>query len=413
MAPPMAAVGGASAGAPSRPAEAVAGGAQASAASAAALSSRDDEARAQLMRRMKADWCGFGSAEHDRQTDAIMERAQAKHGMVGVEAFEEMKLAPGAQVLEEAVAQVRQRWVKALVQRGDPRAIAVAEFLGGADGDAPQARARLQALARTSSDPMVTALALQRPCEAGACNNIEASQWSRLEPANLQAWLKLLRDLKGSARQTQIGYALERMASEARYSRTYEREYKALLLSLPQTEAPGLANQAEMQLLIGTASAWAIAGFRPLTEVCRTGLADAATAHRCEAVADRLWEQDNLLDRAIALDLARRMIAARPEQKARWEPRAREYEAASSWQVAEVERAGQSVAQEEAPCAGQVEMRKIVQEMTARGEWDHLRAEMSTAGADDAVLSARWRQQKGRSALDPEKWPIAASAPTR
>ncbi|MBW8846139.1 MAG: hypothetical protein JF607_14330 [Burkholderiales bacterium] len=58
-------------------------------------------------------------------------------------------------------------------------------------------------------------------------------------------------------------------------------------------------------------------------------------------------------------------------------------------------------------------MRKIVQEMTAHGDWAHMRGEMRAAGADDAILSARWRQGNGRSALDPEQRPAAASPPAR
>lgn len=349
------------------------------------------------MQRMKADWCGFGAAEYGRQSEAILARVSAGNGMVGMEAIEQLKLTPGQEVVDEAIGEARRRWVQALTQRGDPRSLAVADFIGDVDDDAAQARARLQALARTSSDPMVTALALQRPCAAGTCRNIEASQWSRLEPANLQAWLTLLRDAKGGAQQSQAVYALERMAAEGRYSRTYEREFKAVLLSLPQTPTPGLASEAEMQLISGTAAAWAIAGFKPLTDACQGGA--AGSLQRCEAVLERLWEGDNLLDRAVALGLARRLVLpARPGQRARWEPRAREYEAVSSWRDPALEK----TALDRPACEGQAEMRKLLQGMTALGEWGHWRAEMLAAGADDAALSAQWRRERGRSALDPD-----------
>lgn len=403
--PPLAAASGTSAATLAKPAEAAVGGVKAAAAQAGALGSRDDAARALLMQRMVADWCGFGAAENERQSEAVMQRAQDKHGSVGAEAIEEMQTTPGAQVLKEAAAQVRQRWVKALMQRGDPRSAAVAELLGGADGDALEARARLQALARTSSDPMVTALALQRPCDVGACANIETSQWSRLEPANLQAWLTLLRDPKGGARQTLVGYVLERAASEARYSRTYEREFKTMLLSLPQTEAPGLANEAEMQLVLGTAAAWSIAGIRPLMEACRSGMRDAASAHHCVTVADVMWDQDGLLDRMMALSLARRLVAAMPEQKLRWEPRATQNEAVWYWLGAAAERAEKSPPPGHSPCDAQAEQRTAMRAEMALGEWGHARAQMREGKADDAALSADWRRGRGRGMLDPEATP--------
>jgi hypothetical protein len=357
--------------------------------------------RAALIQRMKADWCGFGAAERDRQTNAVLERAQATKGLVGTEALEEARQTAGGEVMEEAMDQVRRRWVKALVQRGDPRSLAVAAFLGGLDEDPASARARLQALARTTSDPMVTALALQRPCEAGGCRNAEASQWSRLEPANLQAWLALLRDAKGGARSTQAAYALERMAAEGRYSRSYEREFRAVLLSLPQTGVPGLMDEAELALITSTAAGWAIAGYKPLSDACQAGVAGGLS--RCEAVLDRLWEADNELDRSVALGLVRRLVLpAHPKQRMRWEPRAREYEAVSSWSSEAWLRSLESQPPGQSPCVAMAEMRKLVRGLTDLGEWGHWRAEMRAARADEAALSAQFRRDRGRGALDPE-----------
>ncbi|RZJ09920.1 MAG: hypothetical protein EOP39_10140 [Rubrivivax sp.] len=65
-----------------------------------------DESEA-LMRRMKADWCGFGVAEHQRESEEIMAEAQARQGTVGMEAIGEMKQTPGARVMENAVEEAR------------------------------------------------------------------------------------------------------------------------------------------------------------------------------------------------------------------------------------------------------------------------------------------------------------------
>ncbi|HEY8876878.1 MAG TPA: hypothetical protein VIN03_04885 [Roseateles sp.] len=350
---------------------------------------------------MKADWCGFGAAQLQREADTALADAQARKDGLGTDTGVEQGRAPGVEVMNEATEQVRRRWVKALVQRRDPRSLAVAEFLGGLDEEPMLARARLQALASTTSDPMVTVLALQRPCDPGLCRNIEASQWSRLEPANLQAWLALLRDANGGARAAQSGYALERMAAEGRYSRNYQRELQAILLSLPQTSTPGLANEAELQFISGAAAAWTIVSHRPLAEACQAAV--PGTLARCDAVLDRLWEADSALERAIAIGLARRwVLPAHPELRARWEPRAREYEAASAWSSEATLRLVSGAPAGESPCSLQTEMRKWISGTAQLGEWGHWRAEMLAAGVDEAALSARWRRDRGRGALDPE-----------
>lgn len=368
-------------------------------ASSAAANPAPAEARAALMQRMRADWCGFGAAEQSRQAEAVFEKAGAGGQPIGMDAIAEANRTPGAELVAAAVAQARQRWVAVLQQRGDPRALAVAEHLGGADGDAARASARLQGLARTSSDPMVTALALQRPCAPGACSNVERAQWSRLEPANLQAWLALLGE--PAARRTQEAYALDRMASEARYSRSYQREYRELLLSLPQTEAPGLAQEAELQLLISSTAVWPAGSLGSLASACAARPVDPAVLQRCMTVAELQWRADELLPRGVAVGLARRLVAARPELRARWELRARELEALRQWEADGAERMQAAVAEAAgSPCAWQAELRRHLQATAAQGEWGRARAEMQAAGVDDAVLSARWRRD-GQAAVLP------------
>lgn len=89
------------------------------------------DARAELARRMKADCCGFGAAESDRQREAVYAEAAAKTGMIGMEALAEVRQTVGGQVMEEATADVRRRWVQALTRRGDERSLAMAGYLAG------------------------------------------------------------------------------------------------------------------------------------------------------------------------------------------------------------------------------------------------------------------------------------------
>ena len=370
---------------------------------------------------MKADWCGFGAAEHERQTNAAIQKAEATTGTVGMEAVDAMKQTVGAKLMEEASELARRRWAQLLMQRGDPRSQALADYLGGpgdgASGEAvSQARARLQGRARTSSDPMVTALALMRPCTAGACANIEASQWSRLEPANLQAWSALLKNANDS-RQVQVGYVLDRMAVEARYSRSYQREFTDMLLSLPMTETPGLQSEAEMQLIYGMAGAWQVMNFGPVIQACRAGLAQPGLAPRCEAVANTLWQQGDRLERGLAMALARLALPGRPEQRAAWERRARELEAVSEWEKGVFERFMARLIPDgkepSSPCDLQPRAWQMLRESSGQSDWERARAEMRAAGVDEAALAAAWRRDAGRSALDAPLPPTSAASGAR
>lgn len=271
---------------------------------------------------MQADWCGFGAAEAGREerdlatSDDRFTPAE-KAAQTGTD---------GQQVLTLARRRVLQRWSGALRRRGDARSLALAEWVETTEDGALDSRvrgsARLQALAATSTDPMVTVLALKRPCEPGVCRNIEASQWSRLEPENLQAWLAL-----AGTPGHPMDYLLERMATVGRYSRGYQQEAGEMLLSVLQFDEPGLDNQAESELLTGILAAWSIAPFAPLTAICRNPGADAAIPSRCESVATALWSQGNNLERAIALRIAGSAVPKTSPHRAVWEARAVEYEA--------------------------------------------------------------------------------------
>jgi len=364
---------------------------------------------------MKADWCGFGVEAYQKQTDAVIESAVAKVGAVDMAGIEAMRNTAGAQVIKEAVAGVQQRWAQALVQRRDPRSLALADYLLGSAEQpadtAAQASARLQALARTSSDPMVTALALMRPCASRGCVNVEASQWSRLEPANVQGWLALLQGPMNKP-QNQASYVMDRVAMEGRYSRSYQQEMLAMLWSLPQTETPGLQREAEIAAFEGISALWLVQSMRPLVEACRAAGAGHDTLSRCEAVAQVLWSDGTEFDRRMALALMRFVVAAEPGRRPLWEPRARELEAVAQWQQdAGLRTLNRFFPDGEHPlphCEGHAISRQIQREAAARNDWERSRAEMRGAGVDEAALAAAWRLREGRSALDS---PIRAPAP--
>lgn len=379
--------------------------------------------------RMRADWCGYGADEHLRESDELMARIEAAQGTIGPDALAALNATDGARVLEQAAAEVQARWVAALRRQGDPRSRALAEYLlAGRDGpaqapaarsateaaEAPAAaRARLQALARSSTDPMITALALQRPCAVGACENVEPAQWSRLEPQNLQAWLTLL-GTRAKAREDELAYVMERMATQGAYSNSYERDAQRLLMALPQAASPGLQGEAELHFLTSLAASWPLARLSPVSLACRRQPPAADTLARCEAIAQRLWQRDDLIGRLQALQMSRALLEARPAERAVWEPRAREAEAVQAWMQLDQERLmqppeGQAVI---AACTVQARWREVLQERVKLGEWAAARQRMQAAGADEAALAAAWQQQAGRKLLDPVSAPSATPAPS-
>ncbi len=201
--------------------------------------------------------------------------------------------------------------VAPLKARQDTRSLALADYLIAASGaaQADAARARLQDRARSSTDPMMTVLALHMPCVRTGCRNIEASQWSRLDPANLFAWLAL------PARSGADGrYLLDEISSHVRYARSYQQEAEVLLQDLPPT---GLEVRQP----------WGLLNVRALASHCRA-VGDVTTAARCEAVAELLWADGGATERLIALILAQQAPALLPERRAVWGPRLRELELA-------------------------------------------------------------------------------------
>lgn len=361
--------------------------------------------------RMQSDWCGFGAAEAARDEDAVSR--QGNPMAAGQDAVQTQT--DGEQVLALAREKVLQRWMETLRRRGDTRALAMAEWLGlfrtDARGELERGQARLQALAATSTDPMVTVLSLGRPCKPGVCRNVEVSQWSRLEPENVLAWLALA----GTPGHTP-DYLLERMATVGRYSRSYQQEAGQMLLSVLQFDTPGLDNQAESTLLISVAGAWEYPRFAPLMAACRTPEADAVTRSRCEVVATRLWSQGNMLERAIALSVAGHVVPKTAPERGAWEARAVEYEAVRLHEDGRLPRMMDQMVSELAakpPCEGLPLLRRWSREPAERSDWDRGRAELQAGGADLGELSRQWRSKEGRSALEPRRPPVRAASAAR
>lgn len=355
-----------------------------------------------LVERMRADWCGFGAQEAERQTQALL----SGRDTVTPDTVAALSSTAGEQVLEQARQAAIRSWVEALRRRGDARSLAVAEWLGGDDAaatpPASSSRARLQALAQHATDPFITALALARPCAPGACRNVDPGQWSRLEPDNLQAWLPLLNDV--TLRSSQAGYALERMSHQARYSHSYSEEVAQLVTGVLQAQQPGLAYQAETEALAGLFAVRAIPTYKALTASCREASAP------CLTLAELLWSSEDLIERRMAFAVVRSSLPRSGSLRERWDARAREAEALAAFgerrSQAEIE--AWAEAEKTAPCAPLPSQRQVVVERLTLGEWGSQRRALQAEGADVEALSAQWRREQGRSLLEP--YPVVPGA---
>ncbi len=281
--------------------------------------------------RMRADWCGYGVAESEKDE-------QDHPGL----SREQIEQTDGMRVLRAAQREARARWVKQLRKRGDLRSSAVADFLDEAFVDLPKedagSRARLQDLARRSTDPLLTALALRRPCAPDECTNIESTQWSRLEPDNILAWVAQL-DALAMNRQRQAEL-IAQIAAQAMHAESHDGEIVAILLTLPGKAEPGLAFHAEAMLL-HEFNGGGGPDLLSLALACRDAGALPGTRQDCLRIADRLWQHEDVykrwlsvaigqpLDRGSELWTSRHMLHA-AVSRAHREHEAQEMEALAS-----------------------------------------------------------------------------------
>lgn len=349
-------------------------------------------------RRMREDWCGYGLREAQRDEE---EREARRAGKPAGEEAE--KAADADQVMDQAREQVLATWIARLRSRKDLRSQAIADYLAG---DTPS-RAHLQDLARRSTDPMVTVLALQRPCKSQACTAVDAAQWARLEPDNLMAWM-------AQAQTEQTPYLIERMGREAQRSEDYGVALGQALADLADASSPGLRQMAEESLLTSLLAAWNLPSFSAVLSSCQAARGQPVMTAHCEHIAQLMWNSPHLLGRALALALARRLVPATHPQRPEWERRALHFEALMQADIersqAQLERWARMPVQE--GCAAAALEHAALRQRLRLGEWA-LAQELQTASGESLeVLAARSRARRdGRSVLDgPAPASAAASA---
>ncbi|MBB2487391.1 hypothetical protein H5407_19315 [Mitsuaria sp. WAJ17] len=349
-------------------------------------------------RRMREDWCGYGLQEAHKEEQQREARQIRDTADEAAEDTGEAEL-----LMAQAREQVLAFWISVLRDRKDLRSQAIADYLAG---DTPS-RAHLQDLARRSTDPMVTALALQRPCKGQACTAVDKAQWARLEPDNLMAWM-------AQTGTEQTAYLIERMGREAQRSEDYLLPLSQALAELSVATTPGLRQMAELELMAGVLASWNLPAMRPVLDGCQAARTQPAMATHCERIAQLMWGSSHLLGRGLALALARRLVPPTHDQRPEWERRALRYEALVQAEMdrsqAQAERWAHRLPQEGCRVAAfdHAELRKRMR----LGEWAFAQDFQAASGDSLEVLALRNRASRdGRSLLD-SPVPASAAAPS-
>jgi len=337
-------------------------------------------------RRMAADWCGYGAAE--MMKDALAREAAGKDGHTPSDGEPP---SDGEQVMDTMRAQRLQDWIRTLRGRSDLRSQAIGDYLAG---DTPS-RAHLQELARRSTDPMVTALALARPCKAEGCRMVDAAQWARLEPDNLMAWMAQLTDRPPTPEQ--LSYLIERMGRDATRADDYSLALSQAVASLAQARAPGLLQSAETELLSQQIMHMPLLSLRPVLEACKPGRTPTAPAGACMHIAELMWSMPHLMHRALALALARRALPAGDAQRAEWARRGERYEVLAEALMDANATAFEQLLDPSKPdlCGVSGRMHEMLRQVMGTGEWERAAQAWAAASQPQEALIQRAREKRG------------------
>ncbi len=287
-----------------------------------------------------------------------------------------------------------QRTERALLARDDVRSRAVALWAHSALSDSADAPpgAALLALAQSSRDPMVVALAahtLSDPASALLARTL----WRELEPDNL-APLLLARDDEKLAPDA----FLQRVAQAGSHE-TYLDEALTLLLGVPP---PTRGGPAEWTALVGAnarQAAVAVPWARSLSRPCQ-GAVPPDRAARCEQAAQRMWDLGP--DSVLLATEALKMVRDRPAHRSPvWDERAQQVEASLEWLSEETERTMVEMPKRIA-CLPAPALHRTMVESRVQGEWVTVQRHLAAQPGATAAFAARYRAQKGgRSLIDP------------
>lgn len=345
----------------------------------------------------EADWQAF-----DRQWCAAMapvrERLQGSGSWldsvrVAMEDPERFELPKDQQdLMHELLAQ---RTEQALLTKDDARSRAVALWAHSArSGSAePAPGAALLALAQSTRDPMVVALAAQTLRDPASAQ-LARALWRELEPDNLAPLLLARGDEKLAPE-----VFLQRIAQAGRHE-TYLDDAMGLLLGVPPPIRGGPSEWTAQVAATGRQAAVAVPWAGSLSRPCQGSVAPDRAA-LCEQAAQRIWNLGP--DSVLLATEALKMVRDRPAQRSTaWDERAQQVEASFQWQADEAQRTMDEIPKRIA-CLPAPSLQRAMVENRVQGEWATVQRHLSAQPGATAALAARFRAgRQGRSLIDPE-----------
>ncbi|HEY4082745.1 MAG TPA: hypothetical protein VGM81_18830 [Burkholderiaceae bacterium] len=316
-----------------------------------------------------AAWCNLKEPDWGQGAEAVSsEQIEAR-----------LKEMPAQRQLTAEADRLTKRWAQDLKQRGDERSLAMAALI---DGSA-EAQGRLLDMARHTRDPAVYAWALGMCRATGPCEALSPRRWAQLDPGNMTPWIYEAGDARHRKDEQGVQEAVYQISRSSRSER-YVGPLLQVMDGQREATAPGLQMMAELAVPMSMTWIYMLPSYAPVTQYCSTSTADPARAAVCTNVAEALWGQtDTLLDRSIALAIARRLPS---EEAARWTARADERDAmmvASRENAEELNEGG-------APCSLLPFLERRLKAQASLGEWGALRARLE--GRDVAALARKYRE---------------------
>ena len=184
--------------------------------------------------------------------------------------------------------------------------------------------APLVALALAGRDPAVIAAALYacRGDRTGACATISYADWVAVEPDNAAAWLQMADDASLKKEPARRDDALRHAAAASGYDLRVPSLASVWNTELIQTQSPLVRYSIGAQLASSQVTT-TLAPINALSSFCRADGLDDAQKRLCDALANKLLEQDDsVIGLAIAIFIGKKIgwdearLQALREQKA-------------------------------------------------------------------------------------------------
>jgi hypothetical protein len=231
-----------------------------------------------------------------------------------------------AAVVGAAFDEVSETVLAVMAASPSPRVQAAAHYFQAVDVASPSSSARdrsgqagvhreaLARLAQVTDDAQTYAWAY-RSCNAGgtgtrgACMQVTAAQWARMDPENAEPWLALAEEARRRKDDAALDDAMFHVAAAERHQPGRGMLAATVAEYAPQDERSLLGTNAAIVHALGIEAADATVAWKETAEYCGApAIADANRRETCERVATLLSDRSTMvLARAVGIGMGKRL----------------------------------------------------------------------------------------------------------